>query len=771
MSEFFELGEPLDAAELQSPLSRQLIDALRADKEFELLGIRTCQHGVNEYELLVVDAWPDGIFPYNEYGILCRERLAIRLARNQRALPKVLTLRKDFPVLMHLNSTAPGSPRDMCLYESTPIAAMRRWTARSFLERIKHWLRASAAGTLHPPDQPIEPLFFRTRSAVVLPDGFEQRAEAHASFSFITRPARLRTATGWDEFTLFLAPDSTTAMTPRCAGLLLELPQLEHGLIESPGYMLGELSGILGSRGYDLYSHLNDALYLYLEKEGKSYLDIALDKWYSGSSASGLDEYTLLLLKVPLIRPGSSSAAPEVRVYAFMVGLSPAALGKTLGLVASANPNDASPNDWVLLSRLPGTRFVQEQSITDVSCYLLEVQRELSSAAARQFSGMADDCADDVRVLLGAGALGSHLLDNWLRMGWGTWLLVDHDTLKPHNLVRHTALADMIGRAKAEAMASYANDLLPGRIVDVHTQELSSLSAGSFAGTSLVVDATASLDATRSLSVLEGLVSRCAAVFFNPRGTAAVLMIEDASRQHPLHALEPQYWRAVLTEPWGVEHLLPVLGRFRTGYGCSDISHVLCNADVSVLSGILARQLPQYSQQLDSALVVWSLDAESGELTRHPIASFASREFHDKGTDFAVVIDEFVLEKMRQLRHASLPNETGGILVGYHDFNLGRIFVVDACSAPPDSKANPTEFVRGKVGVVETLEMFFTRSCGQIIYIGEWHSHLGGSTPSSLDRETLDQLALIQAEEGLPAVMTIVGAEVNDVTVRIESRA
>ena len=38
-------------------------------------------------------------------------------------------------------------------------------------------------------------------------------------------------------------------------------------------------------------------------------------------------------------------------------------------------------------------------------------------------------------MLIGAGSLGSALMNLWTRSGWGHWTVLDKDHLKPHNLV------------------------------------------------------------------------------------------------------------------------------------------------------------------------------------------------------------------------------------------------------------------------------------------------------------------------------------------------
>lgn len=120
---------------------------------------------------------------------------------------------------------------------------------------------------------------------------------------------------------------------------------------------------------------------------------------------------------------------------------------------------------------------------------------------------------------------------------------------------------------------------------------------------------------------------------------------------------------------------------------------------------------------------------------------------------------------MQLLREEALPNETGGILLGYYDFNVNSVVVVAGMPPPGDSKHSRTGFERGILGVKESVEAAAIRTAGIVGYIGEWHSHPPGHStdPSRDDLIQLTHLALGMADDGLPAVQIIIGE--NDVRV------
>lgn len=81
----------------------------------------------------------------------------------------------------------------------------------------------------------------------------------------------------------------------------------------------------------------------------------------------------------------------------------------------------------------------------------MDVLSRNDTAAARKQSGIPKEGPSG--VLIGAGSLGSAMLNLWGRAGWGQWTVIDKDHVKPHNLSRHVAYAQHIGDPKATVVA------------------------------------------------------------------------------------------------------------------------------------------------------------------------------------------------------------------------------------------------------------------------------------------------------------------------------
>lgn len=87
------------------------------------------------------------------------------------------------------------------------------------------------------------------------------------------------------------------------------------------------------------------------------------------------------------------------------------------------------------------------------------------------------------------------------------------------------------------------------------------------------------------------------------------------------------------------------------------------------------------------------------------------------------------------------PLETGGILVGYVAAS-GEPVVHAVIGAGPKARHAPARFEPDHVWQCEQLDSLFTRSSGQWVYLGDWHTHPDGQPKMSrLDRRTLRRIA------------------------------
>ncbi len=115
------------------------------------------------------------------------------------------------------------------------------------------------------------------------------------------------------------------------------------------------------------------------------------------------------------------------------------------------------------------------------------------------------------------------------------------------------------------------------------------------------------------------------------------------------------------------------------------------------------------------------MDEETGALAGVVIAVEESKEA--TLGEWRVVWDEGLAKKLKSIRAESLPNETGGVILGYVDQKRKSIHVVDVLPAPTDSIASRAGFTRGAAGVREAIERAAQLTANIVGYVGEWHSH------------------------------------------------
>lgn len=99
--------------------------------------------------------------------------------------------------------------------------------------------------------------------------------------------------------------------------------------------------------------------------------------------------------------------------------------------------------------------------------------------------------------------------------------------------------------------------------------------------------------------------------------------------------------------------------------------------------------------------------------------------------------------------------------MGIVDHARKRIEIAMTLPGPPDSVSRVSGFERGVEGLAELVSSVVARSAGQLVYLGEWHTHPpgAGSQPSATDMATLQEAARDRRDEACPAIMMIAGGD------------
>lgn len=744
--EFVEFGAmlpDLNPERLLEDISKRAYNACaKNEKCFEIIELRQIKgESGNITDIIIVDCYNVRVPSRNGTGIKPKERLALVFPADR--MPEVRALRKNFPIVPHTNDVPAGEPVSLCLYSEPWSALERTWTPEKHLQRILWWLEKTADGTLHAGDQPVEPIFFESPFEVVLPPDYEEKT-AGGSYGLIFErvdlsPGKFKTLRGM----ILPKEKAGTGKAVNTKVLMMRLPPIVHGQIESLPHTLGQLDEQLERRGVSFIPILQKCIRDKTPPEGLN---------------RDVDENCLLILTIPVKR--DERFDPErLDRRGYAIGKCLARLGEETGALTLGAKNRC------FYTPLIGAAddYGKAKEWRSIQLDPVSITVDVSKERARKLSAIEPATCNFKGVLAGVGALGGMLAEIWSNEAWGEWVFIDSDTLKPHNVIRHVAKNEHIGRYKVEAVKKavemnfpfghYSATAVPDSVTSFDSKEV----AHALDSAELLVDATTTLEAPRDLSRRNN-IPRSVSVFLTPSGNGSVLLMESGDRTTRLSSLEAQYYRAVIESSWGSDHLKENLSGMWVGAGCRDVSAVLSYDAVQLHAAILARQVRLLKDDSCSRIRVWTSDLANGSVDFYDIPVMAPACAESGG--WIVNYDSGIQEKLGRMRREHTPAETGGVLVGYIDQKLKTIFIVDALPAPSDSVGDSTGFIRGVSGLEAAVEEIRKRTAMIVGYIGEWHSHppLTGATPSPTDRILVKTLAEALAVDGQPFLMIIVAA-------------
>jgi hypothetical protein len=179
----------------------------------------------------------------------------------------------------------------------------------------------------------------------------------------------------------------------------------------------------------------------------------------------------------------------------------------------------------------------------------------------------------------------------------------------------------------------------------------------------VIIDASASVAVSRHLADLEDSSGRRICLFFNPAGTAVVLLAEGADRSVTLRDLEAQFaWfkpRAL------ADHLRAGPGLRYSG-SCRALTNRIPATSAALLSALGARGLVETLKSDDAAVRIWKVNAQRGV----DVIERRGAPMHRVALDeWTIAYDDDLLAELARLRDLRLPRETGGVLLGIADMS------------------------------------------------------------------------------------------------------
>ncbi len=759
--ELLERLLPCEIEELTLPQARQVAQALRVRPWFTFIGCRrfvpltdtdepsllTICRSMDEVERAAASQDPpaepapveevlEAVFfevevevpQFPVHPIRDREPLVALFFREEDGNVRQLTLagREDFPLVPHIYGDVLGLGRSLCMWEESLAELRLTWTAERYFQRLREWLRLTARGELHASDQPLHPLLYPTRSFLVAPSSLFEPTETPEAGKAIGGEVR---AVG-DVQTFLVRPENVTGQNAFVV-MALRGAALEHGMVEAPPKNLSELATLVARLQIDFSAELQKQF----------------DAWHQKPKSYG--SRIVWALTFPQVRV-EGGPIERVEQHAFATHETVAQVAEKLGLWSQDDKGY-----WGRLFQPDGEHF--KRAAPGVGLVSLNVTPLLSRDMAAQFNGTSPH---DLRVVgIGAGALGSQTFLNLARGGWGQWHVVDRDVLLPHNGARHVLSGHFIGHPKAIGLCNVVNSLfdeslratpLIDDVLAPHDELQTALQDAD-----IVLDLSASLPVARALSHDFKGRARTASAFLNPSGSQLLILAQDAAKTITLADLEMQLWRAIIEDKeWKNYYGGQTVG-VRYARSCGDRSSRISQELVAVHAANASRAVRGLSD--DARIVRYHFDLATETQTRDEIAVLPVRVWDCGG--WTLRASEGVLTRLRELRENRLPIETGGILLGAFDPARQIAYIVAVLPAPPDSEETRSSFLRGCAGLRAKVEAIQTRTGFQVGYLGEWHSHPPGrdSEPSVRDFEHFSHLQNERIQDGLPAVLLIIG--------------
>ena len=727
-------GVPVCGSELRNQQAVALVGFVNRYAGAVATFVEARQQG--EQELIVLNI-RTGAPQVPVYPIRRTEQAGILFVR-ENTMPFVVMLRDDFPDTEHQQLVPEGHPAVICIDDRPWAEAQLTWTPAELIERILIWFRRAARGELHDARQPLDPLLlgsslsFIIAQSILAADAAEDLIAEHdpdqATILRIKRVAE--------------SGEITKGMEPICIATYRVQPERMQRLRYAPA-TVGGLATMLNARGIELYADLT----------------ACFTQWLSEGEAAAwrLNARFAVIIEMPIVSPGGEQQE-GVDLRAFVSSQSAGDIAIALGVALRVEAKDQGSN--VGYVKRIGPPLINRQSVGAIEVQAAEVHLEFERDLAARLAGRS---APDARkaVLVGAGAIGSHLADCLVREGRFHWTVIDDDRLLPHNLARHIARNDQTCHHKAAILADYLNTTLSGEgdVGQPVSENLFAVGkrgtaiAKALAGADLIIDATASVLAARYLSDHEAQARRLS-TFFNPSGEAAILLAEPADRALTLRDIEAQYFGLVLRTGRLADHLgKPAEIVAYTG-ACRAITNRIPQSRVSILAGLAAAGVGNAVDGTEPVISIWTLTSNDevtlDSVTAEPVSRYRAH-------DWQITVDVSLTARICAMRDARLPSETGGMLFGLVDIPAKSIHLVDASPAPPDSEEWSDGFVRGTQGVEELMEEVRRKTAGQVRYVGEWHSHppLASAHPSPIDARQIDWLAALMGMDSVPALMLI----------------
>lgn len=365
----------------------------------------------------------------------------------------------------------------------------------------------------------------------------------------------------------------------------------------------------------------------------------------------------------------------------------------------------------------------------------------------RRFSGVNQTYSSPI-VQIGCGSLGSKICLHLARNGNDNFKLIDDDFFSPHNNARHALVDGSFLGCKAEILSDALQVLRVKSepIVGDAKKIIETISKRS-----LFIDSTADLTVRNFIATANICGSVIHTALYN-HGKLAVLLTESENRNPRLDDLVARLYSECLTEENFRDNFLKEqkVG-VNTGLGCGSSTVIASDSRISLSSAGISERIQQYFDRgipESGEILIGSIcDGELGmrwnQIPLNPVKELSQKTKEG----WSVRVFEKVINEMKRSSEQDLPNETGGVLLGYISTINQTVTITDLISAPEDSIKQPHYFQLSTTNLKSKVRKVEKKTNGMLTYIGTWHSHPTHSAASPLDKKTYEYLSSIRNSE------------------------
>ena len=700
---------------LHTKIGRQLESLLTKDDSS--YGRLTKIDVMDGRDIIYINFTPTSLCQYRAYDIRNIEPIIITLEKDSR--PVVFSNRDDFPVTSHQNPSVDGH-RELCLFELSYNELKHLLDGSFLLRQIDDWLCKVASNELHGTTQPIEPYFMPVYDTVVFNNVFDT--------TFFLRPFEV----GGRKYNI-QENQQQTNKDFRVLHLPFNLEVETDNIIRPLPQNIQELSECFSDFGFG-------------DKIVETVL--AIDPTISGNDQVNKMRILMsLIIKKTLNSDDGSRSEFEYRCI--LTSKSIGQIRRPLGL------NQSSPG---------------LQSLADIDIEHCNWYQNFDRSLAAIYNGIYDHPARKCHILqIGVGAVGSQILDNCIKAGFGNWTLIDKDIFLPHNVARHRLDARFFGNHKTRLLEdlikrTYADEESVARKIsypiDVLDSEHEIIVSKLIEESDIILDTAASPAVSKFIAIDNDHNKRVVSFFMNPSGTSAIALIEDKERICRLDTIECEYFKRLIDNPEQHRHHFDRTDKVYYSASCRDSSAIISQDLVAMFSALCSKKLKKLTKSESAEVLIWNETGDGITVDTFTPALYTREERKDsEDNTWTIFISSVVMKELENMRLEAGTVETGGVLIGGMDKFRNIIYVVGNIPAPDDSIRTPTSYIRGCKGLPKKIENVERLTHNSLGYIGEWHSHPGANTEKSNDDDKLhESIKEFTSSNCSPAIMIIVGS-------------